>query len=179
MLISSAAVATALPGGFVGPVSDRSLTAFPSVTLASFSSIKTALFDWIEANRTLLGWIGASSLLVLLATMIIVPWMIARLPEDYFLEEDRHAGWWADRHPAIRISAIVAKNILGWILFLTGLSMVLLPGQGLLTMAVGVMLMDFPGKRELELAIIRRKPIRRAVDWIRRKAGRPPLKLPP
>lgn len=148
-------------------------------TLGSLTSIKTTLFDWVEANATLLGWIAGSSLLVLLATMFIVPWMIARLPEDYFLDPGQRADWWADRHPAIRIVAIVAKNILGWILFISGLLMVFLPGQGLLTMAVGVMLMNFPGKRELELAIVRRKPIRRAVNWIRRVAGRSPLKLPP
>ena len=57
--------------------------------------------------------------------------------------------------------------------------MLALPGQGLLTIFMGLMLMNFPGKRSLELRIIRIPSILKSVNWMRAKADHPPLNLPP
>jgi hypothetical protein len=43
---------------------------------------------------------------------------------------------------------------------------------------IGLMLLEFPGKRRMELWLIRRKAISSAIHWIRAKAGRPPLEIP-
>ena len=56
--------------------------------------------------------------------------------------------------------------------------MLFIPGQGLITMLVGVMLMNFPKKRTLALRIIRQREVSRAVTWMRKRSGRPPLLLP-
>jgi len=72
----------------------------------------------------------------------------------------------------------VVKNVVGWLLVGAGVAMLVLPGQGILTLLVGLTLVNFPGKRDLELWLVRRVPVRRALDWIRRRAGRPPLQLP-
>ena len=56
--------------------------------------------------------------------------------------------------------------------------MLALPGQGILTMLVGLMLMDFPGKRSLEIRIIGNRMVSRTVNWMRRKAKREPLRIP-
>jgi hypothetical protein len=56
-----------------------------------------------------------------------------------------------------------------------GLAMLVLPGQGILTILIGVMLLDFPGKRRWELWLIRRRGVRHSIDWIRQRAARPPL----
>ena len=64
-------------------------------------------------------------------------------------------------------------------LLLLGLVMLLTPGQGVLSILVGISLLDIPGKRRLELSIIRREPVHNSMNWIRAKAGRPPLLLPP
>ena len=56
--------------------------------------------------------------------------------------------------------------------------LLLLPGQGLITMVIGVLLIDFPGKRGIELRFARMRPVRRTLDWIRARAGKPPLRFP-
>jgi hypothetical protein len=57
--------------------------------------------------------------------------------------------------------------------------MLVLPGQGLLAILVGVMLANFPGKYALERRIISRPAVARGVNRIREMAGRPPFELPP
>jgi hypothetical protein len=57
--------------------------------------------------------------------------------------------------------------------------LLLLPGQGILTLLIGISLLDFPGKRQLEKRIARERHVLKAINWIRAKAGRPPLEVPP
>ena len=56
--------------------------------------------------------------------------------------------------------------------------MLVVPGQGLLTILIGVMLTDFPGKYALERRLISQPSIFNAINWIRDKAGKEPLKRP-
>ena len=58
-----------------------------------------------------------------------------------------------------------------------GIAMLLLPGQGVLTILIGIMLLDFPGKRSLEFWIIRQRGVLKAANWIRRKSNHPPLEV--
>ncbi|HYG08570.1 MAG TPA: hypothetical protein VD835_01220, partial [Pyrinomonadaceae bacterium] len=51
------------------------------------------------------------------------------------------------------------------------------PGQGVLTILMGVMLLDFPGKRRLELKLVSRPNVLRAINRIRQRFDRPPLQL--
>lgn len=56
--------------------------------------------------------------------------------------------------------------------------MLLLPGQGLLTMLAGLLLSDVPGKRRVALFFLQRGPVSRSVDAIRARRGKAPLLLP-
>ena len=56
--------------------------------------------------------------------------------------------------------------------------MLFIPGQGLLTILMGLALLDFPGKRAAELRLIRYAPVNKSIDWIRRKSNKPPLRIP-
>ena len=87
-------------------------------------------------------------------------------------------GAWRQRHPTLRWVGLLVKNALGVVLVLMGLAMLVLPGQGVLTLLIGISLLDFPGKRGLERKIIRTPTVHRAMDAIRRRAGKPPLVLP-
>jgi hypothetical protein len=100
------------------------------------------------------------------------------MPADYFLRITPGAESRQSRHPALRAVLLIAKNLLGGVLFLSGLLMLALPGQGLLSILLGVSLLDFPGKRRLELYIVTRKVVSRTMNWMRARAGRPPLRLP-
>ena len=55
--------------------------------------------------------------------------------------------------------------------------MLLTPGQGLLSILVGIMLMDLPGKYKVERAIIRKEKVLSTINWLRAKAHRPPLQV--
>ena len=41
-----------------------------------------------------------------------------------------------------------------------------------------ITLLDFPGKRSLEIHLIRQKHVQSAFNWIRRRAGQPPIMIP-
>lgn len=61
---------------------------------------------------------------------------------------------------------------------LAGLLMLFMPGQGLLTLLVGLTIMNYPGKHALERWLIERPYVMQAVNWLRAKYGQVPL-LPP
>jgi hypothetical protein len=136
------------------------------------------MLDWIQDHGTLLAWLGGLSVVTLLGSVLVLPVLLARMPADYFVTREPPPDSWRGHHPVLRIAILVVKNAFGALLVLAGLAMLVLPGQGLLTVLIGLMLVDFPGKRRLEVAIVRRPMIHRAIDWIRRRAHRPPLQLP-
>jgi hypothetical protein len=108
----------------------------------------------------------------------IVSLILVKLPPTYF-KEDHPRDFWTERHAAIRMMGIVGKNFLGVVLVVLGIVMSLpgVPGQGLLTILLGIMLLDFPGKRRLEYRLISRPAVLRAVNKLRAKFGKPDLVL--
>jgi len=54
--------------------------------------------------------------------------------------------------------------------------MLVLPGQGLLTIVTGLLLINYPGKYKLEQKLVAIPSVFRALNWIRVKANKPPLK---
>lgn len=131
------------------------------------------LLPWLAEYQVLLWSLTAVGVVMFIATLIAIPWLLTRLPADYFIR--RPVRDWPGRRPILHLGLVIAKNLLGGILVLAGIAMLVLPGQGLLTILVGIMLLDFPGKRNLERWLIRRRPILNAANWIRAKAGEGPL----
>ncbi len=136
------------------------------------------LFRWVQTNQLLLAWSFGISLALVVATLVSMPVLLARIPADYFVTASRDGHTWLGRHPAARMTARLLKNALGVVLLLAGLAMLVLPGQGVITMLVALSLLEFPGKRRLELWFMRQPLVQSAVNWIREKAGRPPLHIP-
>jgi hypothetical protein len=121
-------------------------------------------------------FLGTASVVMFLLSAVGVPWFVARLPADYFTRHERQElGLAAARRSGWRIALAVAKNLLGLVLLLAGIAMLVLPGQGLLTLVVGLILVEFPGKRKLERRIIAFGPVLKAVNALRHRAHRPPL----
>ena len=137
-----------------------------------------ALFDWIRSHDIVLGWLFAVSVLMLLGSLIAVPWLVVRIPSDYFLGRRHFVDRWRPRHPWLRMALLASKNTFGGVLVLAGVAMLILPGQGILTIFVGLMFLDFPGKLALERWLVNKPPVIRAINWMRTKAGRPPLEMP-
>lgn len=72
---------------------------------------------------------------------------------------------------------LTAKNLLGYALVMAGIAMLVLPGQGMLTILVGILFLDFPGKYWFERWVVARSPVLQSINWLRRRAGHPPLLL--
>lgn len=105
--------------------------------------------------------------------------VLAQLPADYFINEARRAEaqYLQYFHPLLRPFVPLVKNLLGIILVLGGFIMLFVPGQGLLTMLAGTVLMDFPGKYHCERWLLQRRQVRNAMNWLRRRAGAPDFEL--
>jgi len=140
--------------------------------------IVTALFEWGQSHAMLLGVVSAVSLLVFIGTLAVLPFFVARIPEDYFLRSETRSRRYHSSFPA-HLLYLTVKNLAGAVFIIAGIAMLFIPGQGILTILIGVILMNFPGKRSLEIRVIGQPGILRAVNWMRRRSKRPPLTLPP
>ena len=132
---------------------------------------------FLQDHKEAIWWIVAFSGLVFVGSLVVVPWLAVRIPEDYFAGRGRPRLPFADEHPVLRWTALIVKNLVGVVLAAAGIVMLVLPGQGLLTLAIGVLLLDFPGKHTLEGKIIRMPPVLNSINWLRRKANANPLRL--
>jgi len=113
----------------------------------------------------------------IVASVIVVPWVIVRLPADYFCRNRPPRPPFADFPYAARLPLIFAKNLLGLVLVGIGLMFLLMPGQGVIVILIGVFLLDFPRKKELERWLVSRGPILKLCNWLRAKWHRKPLRL--
>jgi hypothetical protein len=128
--------------------------------------------------QPLLLWASAISALLLLATLIAVPLVITRLPQDYFVRPGRQL-WREDSDGSVlTLVLVIAKNMFGALLVVAGAIMLVTPGQGLLTLLVGLLLMNFPGKYRLERWLVLRPGVLRALNWLRRQKGRAEFQRP-
>jgi hypothetical protein len=118
--------------------------------------------------------IALASLAVFLATLIAIPFILVRLPADYF-DVRVPRVWMKDSHPVIRLAGISLKNLAGVLFLAAGVAMLILPGQGLLTMLIGISLLDFPGKQRVEAKIVGQSTVLRVINSLREKFGKPPL----
>lgn len=135
------------------------------------------MIAWFTQNQALLGWLTFASLATFVVSLATLPWLVARIPADYFAYHKRHGTRLRQRHPAIRLALLIGKNLLGAILLAGGLIMLFVPGQGLLTMAMGLLLLDYPGKFALERRVARQRSVQSGLNWLRARAGAPPLIL--
>ena len=108
----------------------------------------------------------------------IVSFILVKLPADHFAKT-RKRKFMDGYSPVVRAAAVIAKNIGGVLLVALGvvLSLPGVPGQGLLTILLGVMLLDFPGKHRLEQKLLSRPSIVNAINGLRGRFGKPPLEL--
>jgi|TARA_B100000035_G_scaffold23652_1_gene18626 archaellum biogenesis protein FlaJ (TadC family) len=135
-----------------------------------------SFIQWFSSHPEILVGLGISSIFIFLLSILGISWFIANIPEDYFLASKRKPTKWHEQKPILRLTVIFIKNIIGLLLIIGGLLMLVLPGQGLLTIVTGLLLINYPGKYRLEKKIVNKPSIFRALNWIRIKANKPPLK---
>ncbi|MDZ7316635.1 MAG: PGPGW domain-containing protein [candidate division KSB1 bacterium] len=142
--------------------------------MESMTELGRFLFEFMRAHKVLLLGLMVFSIVAFFGTLASVPLLLIHLPADYFSAKRRKRRN-TKRHPAIRMLLILLKNLIGWVVILAGIAMLVLPGQGILTIIAGLMLINFPGKYGLERRLISRPPVIKAVNELRAKAGKPPL----
>ena len=108
----------------------------------------------------------------------IVSLILVKLPADHF-SKNRKTKFWAGPRPWLNAAKVIGKNIAGVLLVALGvvLSLPGIPGQGLLTILLGIMLLDFPGRERLEQKLLSKPSIVNTINRLRERFEKPPLKL--
>lgn len=134
------------------------------------------MINFVKQHRALFWGLGIVSLVLLILSAVIVPLLVVRMPADYFRRRQQPAP---HRLPPLwHFVLTVLRNVLGVVLIIFGLIMLVLPGQGILTILLGLVLMDFPAKERWIRFIMRHPLVLRSMNWIRRRAGKLPLAPP-
>ena len=132
--------------------------------------------SYVPAN--VLIWFAVSSVFMFVGTLIAIPVILMRLPADYF--DVRIPRPWMENHnPVLRLIGHVVKNVVGAIFLFAGFLMLFLPGQGVLTMLIGLSLIEFPGKRRVEAKIVGQSTVLSTINAMRAKFDKPPLIIAP
>ncbi len=125
-----------------------------------------------------LWWLAVSSVVIFVVSLLAVPLLVVAMPADYFTRQDLPAKSFRRRHPVVRWTLRIVRNVLGALLVLVGVVLLFTPGQGILAILLGLSLLEYPGKREMMLRVARRPGVKRTIDRWREKAGRAPIELP-
>ena len=141
------------------------------------------MFEFLSDFLSGLTWqkvvVGA---LIFLASFFInlgiVSFILVKLPADHFSKK-RKTKFWAGPRPAIHAAKVIGKNIGGVLLVALGIVLSLpgVPGQGLLTVLLGIMLLDFPGRHRLEQKLLSKPSIVNTINRLRKRFDKPPLQL--
>lgn len=115
-------------------------------------------------------------LVTLVVSFAAIAIVMVKIPPNYF-SLDHHREFMAGYHWFVRYGALILKNVLGLFLIVIGilLSFPGVPGQGILTILLGLIMLDIPGKRPLETKIVRLPKVLSAVNKLRARYNKPPL----
>ncbi len=141
------------------------------------------MIDWLSGLGAAATWgriLFGAGLFVVSMTVSFAAIGIAmvKLPSNYF-SSHYESDFLPDSPWLVRWGAVIAKNIAGVVLILLGivLSFPGVPGQGILTILLGIIMLDIPGKRPLESRIIKRPRVLAAINGLRLRYGKPGLIL--
>jgi len=139
--------------------------------LISFNS----LIEIFNVYKNLILWFGSISLFVFLFSLLIIKWLVSLIPEDYFI--NKKDSKIKTSNIFIWYMVLIFKNLIGYSLILGGIMMLVLPGQGLFTIIIGLMMSNYPGKYSIEKKFIAIPTILKSINWLRRKSNKPPIRI--
>ncbi len=121
----------------------------------------------IDSYTEWLYYFAIISIIFLIVSLLFVPYLITRIPEDYFIVGKRKGRGrpitWK------KLILLLIRTIIGSVLMITGIVLLVLPGQGLLTILAGIFILEFPGKYRLERYLVQKPVILNSLNWIRRR----------
>ena len=131
--------------------------------------------EFISTYKVNIILLGTVSFVIFVFSLISIKWLVALIPSDYFI--NRNTSKFKVAYPSLWLVSTIIKNILGYTLIIGGILMLFLPGQGMFTIFVGLLLSNYPGKFYLERKLIAMPKIYKTVNWLRKKSNQPPLKI--
>ena len=131
--------------------------------------------EFISTYKVNIILLGTVSFVIFVFSLISIKWLVALIPSDYFI--NRNSSKFKIAYPSLWLVSTIIKNILGYTLIIGGILMLFLPGQGLFTIFVGLLLSNYPGMFYLERKLIAMPKIYKTVNWLRKKSNQPPLKI--
>ena len=139
--------------------------------LTSFNS----LIEIFNVYKNLILWFGSISLFVFLFSLLSIKWLVSLILEDYFI--NKKDSKIKTSNIFIWYIVLIFKNLIGYSLILGGIMMLVLPGQGLFTIIIGLMMSNYPGKYSIEKKFIAIPTILKSINWLRRKSNKPPIRI--
>ena len=139
--------------------------------LTSFNS----LIEIFNVYKNLILWFGSISLFVFLFSLLSIKSLVSLIPEDYFI--NKKDSKIKTNNIFIWYIVLIFKNLIGYSLILGGIMMLVLPGQGLFTIIIGLMMSNYPGKYSIEKKFIAIPTILKSINWLRRKSNKPPIRI--
>ena len=134
------------------------------------------LYVWLENNSYILFYLGIISVLIFIFSIVGLRLFIIAIPSDYFINKKRVSAL-RDSSILLWVFYKIFKTIIGYIFIAIGLLALVLPGQGILMILIGLMMSDYPKKFDLEKKIIKINTVRKGVNWIRIKSNVEKIKL--
>ena len=132
-------------------------------------------FEFLSDYKIYLVWLGTLSLIIFIFSLLTLKWLVALIPSDYFIK--KNSSEFRSNYPIFWLISIIIKNLIGYTLIVGGILMLVLPGQGLFTIFVGLMLSNYPGKFYIERKFIAIPSVLRAINWLRKKSNTPSIKI--
>ena len=131
-------------------------------------------FSYFLQNNQIFLYLSGLSTIFFLLSLMGLSWLISIIPHNYFVDKKR-VSLIKMKNPLMWLPIIIIKNSIGLVLILCGILMLILPGQGVLTIITGLIFLDYPGKFRFERSLVRNKLILNSMNWIRRKLDKPDL----
>ena len=131
--------------------------------------------EFLSDYKIYLVWLGTLSFIIFIFSLLTIKWLVALIPSDYFIKKNNSE--FRSNYPIFWLVSIIIKNLVGYTLIFGGILMLVLPGQGLFTIFVGLMLSNYPGKFYIERKFIAIPSVLRAINWLRKKSNPPPIKM--
>ena len=131
------------------------------------------IIDLIDDYKSIIFWLGLLSFLIFIFSLVTIKWLVALIPSDYFVSKKDTK--FKSEYPFIWLISMIIKNIIGYVLIIGGILMLFLPGQGLFTIFIGLMMSNYPGKYYIEKKFIAIPSILKTINWLRKRSNKEPI----
>ena len=138
----------------------------------------TNIIEWLHNHETLILVFFILSFVFIIVSIVTLVVTINIIPADFFLNEKKKLISNNNRYFFLSIIKLILKNILGIVLLILGIIMLFLPGQGILTILISLLLISFPGKWKMIQYLVRKKKVMETMNWIRSRFGKEELSVP-